>query len=123
MNYRAQYHNQPEHIKGLCQKYMNYHVMGQLTDGSQFEGIIDDMDQDGVTMLVPEEMDSTQLPRQYGYDDDYDGYGRPRRKRFRRFRRRRFPYRDLLSLLLYPYYAPYPPYPPYGYPYGYYDGY
>ena len=44
-------------IKTLCQRYMNYHVIAQTRDGSQFEGIIDGMDDDGVTMLVPEEVD------------------------------------------------------------------
>ena len=119
---------QPDHIKRLCKKYMNYHVMGQLNDGSQFEGIIDNMDEESVTMLVPEDINPGQLNRQFGYgynddnDYDYDDYGRPRRRRYRRFRRRRFPYRSLISLLLYPYFPPqYPPYPPY--PYGYYGGY
>jgi small nuclear ribonucleoprotein (snRNP)-like protein len=74
-------------IKTLCQKYMNYHVIAQTKDGSQFEGIIEGMDGDGVTMLVPEEVD--------GEERDNDpsrqpfGYGR---RRYRRFRRQRFPF-------------------------------
>jgi hypothetical protein len=107
----------PDDIKGVCKKYMNYHVMGQLNDGSQFDGIITDMDDEGVTMLVPEEIDADQMDRQFGYDYDYDydDYGRPRRRRFRRFRRRRFPFFLLRRLLRYPYYYPY-----YGYGGGYY---
>ncbi|MBM7662952.1 hypothetical protein JOC85_003763 [Bacillus mesophilus] len=100
---------------------MNYHVMGQLSDGSQIEGIIDGMDEGSVTMLVAEDIESTQMNREYGYGYD-DDYGRPRRRRYRRYRRRRYPYQNLISLLLFPYYDPYPPYP---YPYGggYYGGY
>lgn len=110
--------SQPDQMKGLCKKYMNYHVMGELNDGSQFEGIIEDMDDEGVTMLVPEEVDADQVESRYGYggnydDYDYDGYGRPRRRRHRRFRRQRFPFFLLRRLLLYPYYYPYP-----GYGYG-----
>jgi small nuclear ribonucleoprotein (snRNP)-like protein len=126
--YQDQSSYQPEQIKNLCEKYMNYHVIVQLSDGSQFDGIIDGMDEESVIMLVPEEIDGGQTNRQYGfdYDDDngydYDEYGRPRRRRFRRFRRRRFPFPFLRRLFRYPYYYPiYPQYPPY--PYGYGGGY
>ncbi len=116
--FQAQMGQQADQIKNLCQMYMNYHVIGQLSDGSQIDGIIDSMDEEGVTMLVPEEIEDEQMTRQYGYgyngnyENDYDDYGRPRRRRFRRFRRQRFPYNLLYRLLRYPYY--YPPYP-YGY--------
>lgn len=115
--YQAQMVQQPDQMKNLCQMYMNYHVFGQLTDGSQIDGIIDSMDDEGVTMLVPEEIDEEPMSRQYGYgyNDDYDDYGRPRRRRYRRYRRQRFPYGLLFRLFRYPYY--YPPYP-YGYGYG-----
>ncbi|MEC0275419.1 hypothetical protein [Peribacillus frigoritolerans] len=103
---------QPDDIKKLCRKYMNYHVIGQLSDGSQVDGIIDDMDEESVTMLVPEEFDVEQGNRQqYGYGDDYDDYGRPRRRRYRRYRRRRYPY----VVFVFPYVRPYPYYYPYGY--------
>ncbi|MRG87202.1 hypothetical protein GH754_12875 [Salinibacillus xinjiangensis] len=107
------------HMKDLCKNYMNYHVIVQLSDGSQFDGIIDGMDDDGVIIMVPEDVDEGQMQmnRQYGYGyDDYDDYGRPRRRRrFRRFRRRRFPYQSLFGLFGYPYF--YPVFP------GYYGGY
>ncbi|WP_227521887.1 hypothetical protein [Bacillus solitudinis] len=124
--FQGDYH--PDQIKGLCKKYMNYHVIGQLSDGSQFDGIIDSMDEEGVTMLVPEDVDAGQMNRQFGYGDDdyydndydYDDYGRPRRRRFRRFRRRRFPFRFFRRIFRYPYYyPPYPYYPWYGYGGGY----
>lgn len=43
-------------VKAHCNKYMNYHVIAHMKDGSQIEGIIDGMDNEGVTMLVPEEV-------------------------------------------------------------------
>ena len=58
---------------------MNYHVVGQMADGTQVEGIVEDVDDSGVTMLVPEEVEADE--RQFG---GYGGYGR---RRFRRFRR------------------------------------
>ncbi|WP_243633143.1 hypothetical protein [Paenibacillus xerothermodurans] len=106
--------------KVMCQRYMNYHVIAHARDGSQFDGIVEGMDEDGVTMLLPEEVDADE-DRQFGYG----------RRRFRRHRRRRFPF----YFFAFPYFTPYPyyyppypqqyPYPPYypGYDYGYGYGY
>ncbi|MDD7796066.1 hypothetical protein [Clostridium sp. 'White wine YQ'] len=101
-----------------CKKYMYYHAILKMKDGKMLDGIIEDMDDDNVIMLIPED-----IMEDDDDDDDYDhhrqqyggyGYGRPRR-RHRRFRRRRFPFGTLaaLSLFRYPYY--YPPYPYYPY--------
>ncbi|MGM0867391.1 MAG: hypothetical protein ACQEWF_22240 [Bacillota bacterium] len=86
-----------------------------MNDGLQIEGIIQDMDQDSVTMMVPEDIDAEQV-RQFGYgydNNDFNDYGRPLRRRYRRFHRRRFPYVFFRRLFLYPYYNPY--FPGYGY--------
>lgn len=121
--YQSQRNYPNDQIKNLCKEYMNYHVIGQMSDGSQIDGIIDSMDDESVTLLVPEEVEVGQIIRQYGYDYDngygydYDDFDRPRRRRYRRFRRQRYPYGYLLRLLPYPYY--YPPYPYYYPPYGY----
>jgi hypothetical protein len=97
-------------IKHQCRKYMNYHVQAKMQDGSEIEGIITDMDENNVTMLVPEEIDEEEsddsTSRQYGYG----------RRRFRRFRRLLFPLLNFLFFRPYPYYYPYP-YPYYPYPY------
>lgn len=98
-------------IKTLGQKYMNYHVIAQTNDGRQFEGIIDGMDADGVTMLVPEEVDGEE--REIDPSRQPFGYGR---RRFRRFRRQRFPF----LFFAFPFFTPYPYYYPY---YPYYPGY
>ncbi|PLR78668.1 hypothetical protein CU633_03690 [Bacillus sp. V3-13] len=98
-------------VRSRCERYKWYHVIGHLNDGSRVEGIIEDTDNEGVTMLVPEEVDeSTGDYRQFGGYDDY-GYGGYRR-RFRRFRRRRFPYPYFIFpfIIPYPYYYPRPYY-------------
>lgn len=111
------YPNQPiqtetdlRNIHNVCRKYRDYYVIGQMSDGSQVEGILEDADEEGVTMLVPEEVDEKELEpdRQFGVYGGFDGYGygRPRRRRFRRFRRRRFP----IIQFVVPFFIPYPYY-------------
>jgi hypothetical protein len=83
-----------------------------MTDGSVVDGIIEDVDNDSIVVLVGEdvmEQDDNEPNNQ-----QRDFYRRPRR-RYRRFRRRRFPLGNLaaLSLLAYPFYAPPYPYYPY----------
>lgn len=101
-------------VKSQFQRFMNYHVMAQASDGSQFDGIIESMDNDGVTMLVAEEIDPDQMrqtneageTRQfnfggYGGYGGFDGYGH---RRFRRFHRRRFPFNFFTFVFPFPYY-------------------
>lgn len=103
-------------VKHICQRLMNFHVIAQMRDGSKFDGIIEGIDDDGVTMLVPEEIDADwendQSNRQFGYG----------RRRFRRFRRQRFPFINFAFpfFIPYPYFYPqYPYFPSYGYGGGY----
>jgi len=87
--------------KNHSMQYMNYHVIGQMSDGSQVEGIIEDVDDEGVTMLVPENIEADE--RIFGGYGGFGGYGR---RRFRRFRRRRFPF----SFFIFPFFFPFPYY-------------
>jgi hypothetical protein len=85
-------------VKSLCHRYRNYHVIGQMQDGTQIEGIIEDMDDDGVTMLIPEIVEEDDFEgRQY-----YGGYGGYRR-RYRRYRRRRYPYYQFIFPFIFPF--------------------
>jgi hypothetical protein len=101
-------------IQHACGKYMNYHVVGQMQDGSQVEGIIQDMDDQGVTMLVPEVVEEQDMSegRIYGgygggYDGGYgDGYGGYPLRRYRRYRRYRYPY----TTFVFPFFVPFPYY-------------
>jgi len=102
--------NEIRNVKSACQKFMNYHVLGQMADGTQVEGIIEDMDNENVTMLVPEmvedEAQESLESRVYGDFGYYGGgYGGGRR-RYRRFLRRRFPY----TVFVYPFIVPFPYY-------------
>jgi small nuclear ribonucleoprotein (snRNP)-like protein len=99
------------HLYDHCKKFTYFHVIINMNDGSSMEGILEGVDQDRISVLVPEEV----LEREDENDDrQYGGYGyghRPRR-RFRRFIRRFLPFALLASLTPYPY-APYPYYPYY----------
>lgn len=84
---------------------MNYYVLGQMRDGSQIEGIVEGMDDQGVTMLVPEMVEEEAMndDRIYGGYGGYGGgYGGGRR-RFRRFRRRRFPFAQFVFPFIFPF--------------------
>ncbi len=86
-----------------CKKHMYYHVAFTMRDGSSFDGIIENVGMDGISVLVGEDVmeQNENDNRQY-----YGGYGRPRR-RFRRFRRQFFPFAALAALSLFPYIYPY----------------
>ncbi|QGH35024.1 hypothetical protein GI584_13670 [Gracilibacillus salitolerans] len=93
------YNHQQKQMHEMCKNYHLYFMQFQTTEGETFEGIIEDMDDDGVIILIPfGDMErGDEAERQYGY-----GYGYfPRR--FRRFRRRRLPF-FLLRSLFFPYY-------------------
>ncbi len=97
------YHHYQKQMHEMCKSYHLYFMQFQTTEGETIEGIIEDIDDDGVIILIPvgdmERVDEEE--RQYGYDYGY-GYGYfPRR--FRRFRRRRLPF-FLLRSLFFPYY-------------------
>ena len=96
-----------------CEKYLYYHATLTMADGNTFDGIIENVDQDRITVLVGEDVMDGQSGSQFDQQRQYQGYGNPRR-RFRRFRRRNYPLSNLVALALLPYIAP-PPYPYYPY--------
>lgn len=94
-NWTQEPFNNRDDAMSTCQRHMNFYVIGQMSDGTQVEGIIEDMDNEGVTMMVPEEVEENEMDsnRQFGY-----------RRRYRRYRRRRFPY----YAFVFPFFFPYP---------------
>ncbi|RBW71174.1 hypothetical protein DS031_03880 [Bacillus taeanensis] len=102
-----------------CKNYMFHHVTATTSDGNTFDGIIEGVDQDRVSMLVGEDVMEQEGDSGFNERQFYGGYGFPR-QRFRRFRRQFFPLAALTALSLFPYYYPYPYYP---YPYPYYPYY
>lgn len=107
------YYRDLRDVEDECKKYLYYHIVLTTTDGNKFDGIIEDVDKDGITMLSGEEVMEQDNTNQSDEQRQYHDYGRPRR-RFRRFRRRRFPLDNLATLALLPYIAP-PLYPYYSY--------
>ena len=109
---RNDYYRDLKYLHEECKRCMSYHAILTMIDGSVFDGIIEDVDDNRVTVLVGED-----IMEQEGADQGNQqqrqpyNYGRPRR-RFRRFRRRNFPLNALaaLALVQYPYMAPLYPY-------------
>ena len=110
---RNDYYRDLRDVEDQCKKYLYFHIVLTMTDGSKVDGIIENADKDGITMLVGEEVMEQENPNQPDEQRQYHDYGRPRR--FRHFRRRRFPIGNLAELALLPYIAPplYPYYPYY----------
>lgn len=98
-------------LQDKCNKYVYYHATLTMTDGSSFDGIIESVDRDMITVLVGENVMEDESEEQSNEDQQYAPYRRPRR-RFRRFRRRNFPLGALATLALLPYITQ-PPYPYY----------
>jgi small nuclear ribonucleoprotein (snRNP)-like protein len=101
-----------------CVKLMYHHVVITINDGKTYDGIIESVDGNNMSVLVGEDVPEQEVngdnTRQF---DLYGGYGdyvylRPRR-RFRRYRRRRFPFPYVVAVSLLPYLTPYPYYPYY----------
>ncbi len=82
---KGEYNMRNEEMMSLCQRYTNYPVNVSLTNGEEFESVIEYVDQENVYVLYPVDqneypMQITQLegfhsanePHRYGY-----GYGYP----------------------------------------------
>lgn len=85
-------------IKEISEKYLHHYVIGHLTDGRVIEGVILDVDNDSVTILVVER-DETQR------EDDSRQMGRfPGFFRFTPFR---FPFRFFRRPFFFPFIFPF----------------
>ncbi|MHC1682664.1 MAG: hypothetical protein AB6733_06920 [Clostridiaceae bacterium] len=104
------YYRDLQSLQDQCKRSLYYHSILTMTDGSTFDGIVENVDADSITVLVGEDVMEQEGMNRYDEQRQFYGYGRPRR-RFRRFNRRKFPLATLaaLSLLQYPYILP--PYP------------
>lgn len=113
-DYQKQVHDQ-------CKNSMLQFVMIEMNDGNTYDGIIEDVDDDYVVLLIPEgdkdwsyrkDSDQNDEDRQFGFGGfsgygyggyGYPGYGYGVPRRFRRFRRYRFPFFGIRRLL-YPFF-------------------
>lgn len=124
---RNEYYRDLQPLHDQCLKCLYYHTILTMKDGSTLDGIIENVDNDRIIVLVGEDVMEEEGENEADQQRQYQGYGyshgrRPRR-RYRRFRRKAYPLATLaaLSLLPYPYIAP--PYPYYNPYYSYYPYY
>lgn len=99
------YYRDVQSLHDKCKRYMNYHTILTMKDGSTLDGIIESVDTDHIVVLVGEDVMEQEDENQYDQQRQFHGFGRPRR-RFRRFRRRRFPFNILAALSLLPHFDP-----------------
>ncbi|WP_018924855.1 hypothetical protein [Salsuginibacillus kocurii] len=106
----GQQHGHHQQLQDMCHQYHLHFIQFQTADGQMHEGILEDYDQEGMTILMPDgdsyDMDMGHMnyqhnhpqyeQRQFGYGPGFGpgpGYGRRRfPRRFRRFRRHRYPF-------------------------------
>lgn len=107
-----------ESLYNECKKCISYYSVIVLSNGARLEGIIEEVINDSVSILVAEDVMESEYENEMNRQQ-YMGYRQP--GRFMRFNRRRFPMNNINSarVLRFPYTIP--PYPvyPYSYPYPY----
>ncbi|CAM2077323.1 MAG: LSM domain-containing protein [uncultured Clostridium sp.] len=110
-----------ESLYNECKKCISYYSVIVLSNGAKLEGIIEEVINDSLSILVAEEVMESEYESEMNRQQ-YMGYRQ--QGRFRRFNRRRFPMKNINSErpIRFPYIIPfYPVYPyPYPYPYPYY---
>ena len=110
-----------ESLYDECKKCISYYSVIVLSNGAKLEGIIEEVINDSLSILVAEEVMESEYENEMNRQQ-YMGYRQ--QGRFRRFNRRRFPMKNINSArpIRFPYIIPfYPVYPyPYPYPYPYY---
>lgn len=108
------YYRKSKTIKEQCKCYLFYHVILTLDDGSNVDGIIEEINGDEVKILIGEDMmeNTMNMSRQPGTGSN----------RYRRFRPRNYPVNRIgnVGLLPYPPIPIIPPIYPIPYPYSYY---
>ena len=97
-------------------KCISYYSVIIMSNGSRLEGIIEEVNNNTVSVLVSEDVMESDYENEMNRQQ-YMGYRQP--GRFRRFNRRNFPMRNINRVrpLRFPYIIP--PYPVYPYPYFY----
>lgn len=104
-------------VENQCKKYLFYHIVLTMADGKEVDGIIENVDSNGITMLVGKDIMEKEDENQSNGQRQYYHDNRPRR-RFRRFDREYYPLNTLGKIALLSYIAPYAfpyPYPPFPY--------
>ena len=97
------YYRRSKTIKEQCKCYLYYHVILTLEDGSNVDGIIEEINGDNIKILIGEDM-----------IENTDGMNRgPGSNRYRRFGPRNYPVNRINNIGLVPYPLIIPPFYPY----------
>lgn len=113
------FYRDSESLYDECKRCISYYSIIVLSNGAKLEGIIEEVINDTVSVLVAEEVMESEYESEMNRQQ-YMGYRQP--GRFRRFNRRRFPMSNINSArpIRFPYIIPFYPVYPYPYPYPYY---
>ncbi|VYU64539.1 Uncharacterised protein [Clostridium tertium] len=108
MNYeRSDDNMNVQNLMDECKNLMGFHIIVVMKDGSSVDGIIDNVDSNGINMLAGEDMISD--------EDEYmqsmhRQFGNPKMRRHRRFRRKGFPFHGIRRVfpIVFPFFPFYP---------------
>jgi small nuclear ribonucleoprotein (snRNP)-like protein len=90
-----------------CKRLIDFHIILVMKDGSSVDGILENVDSNGIIMLVGEDViDLDDMPMPEGQRQFGGGRGMRRR---RRFRRRGFPFNNVRGV--FPFFFPFPFFP------------
>lgn len=109
MNFdRGENFNSLQNLFDECKVLIDFHVILVMKDGTSVDGIMENVDSNGVIMLVAEDiMDPDDMPMSMSDGQRQGGRGGMRRRR--RFRRRGFPFGGIRGV--FPFFYPYPFFP------------
>ena len=103
---RMDYNTNLNELKTKCKKYLYYNVTLILADGSVFDGIIENVDEDRITMLIGEDVidldNSEDTNSENRKNNNVKDKSKHDNKRYRRYRRRYFPFGNILAFQLLP---------------------
>lgn len=117
MNYDRGENVSLQNLFDECKSLINFHIVLVMKDGSSVDGILENVDSNGIVMLVGEDvMDPDDMPMrdgegQFDMSDGLRQGGRPMgMRRRRRFRRRGFPFGGIRGV--FPFFYPFFPFFP-----------
>lgn len=103
-------------VKEQCKCCLFYHAVLMMKDGTMMDGIIEEVNDDNIVILVGEDVVNDESEKDMKRQPP-GGFNRP--NRYRRFGPRRYPIGGIGGVGILPYPVVPPIYPPYPYPYPY----
>lgn len=106
------YYSDISSLYDKCKKLLYYHVIFTIKDGSIFDGIINNVEENHIIVLVGKDIIKTEHENTSPQQRQYDDYTNST-QRYRRFEPKRVPINALTGLYLLPYPFIMPQYPYY----------